>query len=176
MALGSIKKSAVVKMPKMDIDPGDSKKQAAKKRSQFIGAFQKSAQGTEKTVSYWLSEAVQEKTWHWPRDTKRQSGAFVPKGLRDIVDTGALDKSKKVNTVFGKTQAKLQVRYTVPYAAIVHWGGYVVPYGNRFARAVYLPPRPWIKGIFAYQGGTEGESDEFGYLSEIKEKMLSQLG
>lgn len=176
MALDNIKLTAVVKMPKMALDPGDTKKQALKKTTAFVGAFQKAAQGTERNVGYWLTEAVQEKVWDWPRATQRQNGAWVPKGIRDIVDTGNLNASKKVSTSFGKTQAKLLVRYTAPYASIVHWGGYIVPYGNQKLDAVYLPPRPWIKGIFLYQGATGGESDEFGYLDQIREKMLKSLG
>lgn len=176
MALDSIKLTTVVKMPRMTVDPGDTKKQALKKKTAFVGAFQRAAQGTQRNVGYWLTEAVQEKTWDWPRDTQRQNGAYVTKGMRDIVDTGNLDKSKKLNTSFGKTQSRLTVRYTAPYAGLVHWGGYITPYGNPKARAVYLPPRPWIKGIFMYQGATGGESDEFGYLEEIKEKMLESLG
>ena len=49
--------------------------------------------------------------------------------------------------MFIATDAKdhVSATYNSPYANLVHYGGYVTPYGNPDAAAVYVPGRPWIK-------------------------------
>lgn len=64
-------------------------------------------------------------------------------GSRDIVDTGALKNSLSITTSGGR----ISITYSVPYAGIVHYGGYIRPYGNPYAEPVYLPPRPWIGAV-----------------------------
>ncbi len=78
-----------------------------------------------------LDMALMAPVWSW-------SG-----GARDIFDTGALAASGSV-TWNGKS---LVINYLAPYADIVHNGGYIFPYGNKSARPVYLPGRPWISAV-----------------------------
>lgn len=171
-----IKVSSKMKLPKVKLDGTETKKAAAKKRGEFVSAFQKSAFSVEKQVSYWLDEALQEATWQWPRPTMRKSGEWVPAGSRNVVDTGKLYKSKKLQTTFGSTQAKLSVSYSAPYAALVHWGGYVMNYGDPTKGQTYMKPRPWIQAVFSTKSDADsGQTDRFGFLEAIKEEMLSQL-
>jgi len=76
-----------------------------------------------------LNTAVSSSVWAWSTG-----------GARDIVDTGALRDSLSI-TVNGDD---IDISYGVPYASLVHNGGYIRPYGNANIAAVYLPGRPWI--------------------------------
>lgn len=68
-------------------------------------------------------------------------------GTGDIVDSGALRNSLEVSA----TQGKITIRYEEDYAALVHYGGYITPYGNPSIEKVYIPPRPWVQSVL--QGG-----------------------
>lgn len=84
-------------------------------------------------------------------------------GSADIYDTGELLASGTVSV----TGNGVSISYDAPYAALVHYGGYVSPYGNQSAR-VYLPPRPWIESIL--NGGGPVAQFDFAsyYMEEIK--------
>lgn len=88
-----------------------------------------------------LNNAMDSKIWGWRADgtTFRKNGE-VATSPRNIVDTGALKKSLRTNISMGN----INIAYREPYSRIVHYGGYVVPYGNPNATKVYMPPRPWI--------------------------------
>ena len=77
-----------------------------------------------------LNAAMSSSAWQW------RTG-----GSRDIVDTGALKSSLSITFSGGS----FQISYSEPYAALVHWGGYIYPYGNKGAERIYLPGRPWVE-------------------------------
>ena len=83
-----------------------------------------------------LTNALRSSVWSWKG------------GSRDIYDTGELARSVRVEA----TGDGIRVSYSAPYADIVHNGGYVQPYGNKNARPVYLPPRPWVSSVLYGQG------------------------
>lgn len=96
-------------------------------------------------------------------DAALRAGVWsTPSGAADIYETGELLSSGSVTV--GPTG--VTVSYDAPYAALVHYGGYIHPYGNMSAR-VYLPPRPWLDSVV--RGG--GPVPEFDfkryYLEEI---------
>lgn len=68
-------------------------------------------------------------------------------GTADIYDTGLLLKSGSVVS----TGDGIAISYTAPYASLVHYGGYIHPYGNTNTK-VYLPPRPWIQSVLTGNG------------------------
>lgn len=72
----------------------------------------------------------------------RRSWGWID-GARDIVDTGALMNSVQ----FVDSGDGFSLYYSEPYANLVHYGGYINPYGNPNAR-VYLPARPWVQLTF----------------------------
>lgn len=84
-------------------------------------------------------------------------------GTADIYDTGELLQSGKV-LVSGNG---ITIIYDTPYAALVHYGGYVVPYGNASAEKVYLPPRPWVEAVL--NGG--GPVPKFDFVSLYKAEI-----
>ena len=98
-----------------------------------------------------LNTAVESEVWAWPRDTER---TFEVVGSpRDIIDTGKLRDSLVINEKFGQTKSTIEVKYTTPYAALMHYGGMVQPYGNPYAATVSIPGRPWITATWE---GTHG--------------------
>lgn len=172
--MNDMKFKARLKFPKMELKGTETKKEAAKIRGEFVSACQKATYGMQRDVGYWLNEAIEEATWSWPRATQRKNGSYVAPGLRNIVDTGNLKQSLKIATNFGKTQSSLVIKYTAPYAALVHYGGYIRPYGNQNAKAVYLPARPWISNTLM-GAADEGSSDLFDFTGLFKERVSAQL-
>jgi hypothetical protein len=69
-------------------------------------------------------------------------------GTSDIIDSGELLNSSRVNVT---SNSRISIQYDVPYAALVHYGGYIRPYGNQNADLVYLPPRPWVQTVLESQ-------------------------
>ena len=67
---------------------------------------------------------------------------------RDIVDTGRLKESLEIKTDFKQTKIGFSVSYNTPYAAFVHYGGVMKPYGNKSAADVVIPARPWVQAVF----------------------------
>lgn len=96
----------------------------------------------QSTLKQLLDDAMESKEWGWQYGdgiTQRKNGELAY-GIRNIVDTGVLKESLRMNI----DQGFVNVAYREPYALITHFGGYVQPYGNPNARPVYLPPRPWV--------------------------------
>jgi phage gpG-like protein len=87
-------------------------------------------------------------------------------GDSDIIDSGDLLNSQTV-TVQG---TQISIDYDVPYAALVHYGGYILPYGNVNATRVYLPPRPWVAEVLA---GNYQSIDLREVYKELVRRLLS---
>lgn len=76
-------------------------------------------------------------------------------GSRDIIDTGELRDSAQIGT----DGRRISVSYNTPYANLVHYGGYIYPYGNVNIERVYLPGRPWVDATFGIADGPMGPVD-----------------
>ena len=94
-----------------------------------------------------LTAALRSSVWAWSD------------GARDIYDTGELASSVSVTA----SSNGIRVSYSAPYASLVHDGGYIFPYGNKRARPVYLPPRPWVRSVL-YGGGPVPRFDFDGFI------------
>lgn len=70
-------------------------------------------------------------------------------GNRDIIDTGELKDSLSITI----GTSGVEIKYDSEYAALVHYGGYIQPYGNPNADSVYLPARPWIDAVLGEAPG-----------------------
>jgi hypothetical protein len=106
--------------------------------------------------------------WDWPNSTLRfrslfqggktvktkyGTGVLIPKGQRDIVDTGFLLSSQQAPQVSGNS---LSIVWTAPYAGEVLRGQYPDPYFSPISRKLIgpvgpKPPRNWIEGAFQAQ-------------------------
>ena len=136
--------------PKAKVNTAKERKEAV---AALIRGIQKGASRIESYLPPLLNKAMESKTWDWPNDTLRQNGSTAGR-TRDIVDTGKLRDSLKVSTKFLKTKTTFNVTYGAPYAALVHEGGYILPYGDSFKDPKYIPGRPWVTA--ALEGGYDG--------------------
>jgi hypothetical protein len=96
-------------------------------------------------------------------DDALRSGVWLTRsGPADIYETGELLASGSVTV----DQNGLTIAYDAPYAALVHFGGYIHPYGNLQAR-VYLPPRPWVQSVLNGGGPVPQFDFQQYYTQEI---------
>ena len=121
-------------IPKADSKNESKKMQAAMRRAVTRGA-QKGAIYVEEGLRVALDNSLRS-NWDW---------SYGP--ARDIVDTGKLLKSLEIKTNYLQTKIGFQISYNTPYAAFVHYGGVIKPYGNQNARDVLIPGRPWVQAI-----------------------------
>lgn len=76
-------------------------------------------------------------------------------GTDDIIDSGALRNSLEVTAA----QGRITIEYGEVYAALVHYGGYIAPYGNPNIEKIYIPPRPWVESVL--RGGGPVDAIDF---------------
>lgn len=95
---------------------------------QLTDAIAKSNSIFADSVRKILDEAIRDPRW----------------GDGGVYETGALMNSLEIST----TAKQIQVNYTEPYAALQHYGGYILPYGNTNLSKVYIPGRPWVTTAF----------------------------
>ena len=88
-------------------------------------------------------------------------------GPTDIISTGELMSSGKVTA----NADGIKISYDTPYAMLVHYGGYVLPYGNSAAHMVYLPPRPWVDSVLNGNGPVK----QFDFSKYYKEEMEKEF-
>ena len=86
------------------------------------------------------------------------------------VDTGKLKNSLEIREKFSQTKVGFSIIYKTPYAAFVHYGGVIQPYGNRNAAAVTIPGRPWVEKAL------EGFDIRTPFDQGIQEAWSAQFG
>lgn len=112
-----------IQMPKVAGKADTKKMQAAIKTALSKGA-QKGATYVQKSLGTALDQSI------------TSVGA---------VDTGRLKNSLEIRPKFAQTKVGFSIIYKTPYAAFVHYGGVMRPYGNPNAATVAIPGRPWIE-------------------------------
>lgn len=104
-------------------------------------------------------DAMASKVWTWPRQSKRgvggitlseiakrwQSASFNTGSPRSVNDTGNLAASSS-GPIF-KGSEGIEWIWTADYAAFVHDGAWIHPWGNMRASKVLLPARPWTEAV-----------------------------
>jgi phage gpG-like protein len=123
--------------------------------ARFQAASQRAAERIAVDLKAALSDAMRSSVWS------------TPSGSGDIVDTGELLASGTVTV----NKDGVTIAYDAPYAALVHFGGYINPFGNTRVR-VYLPPRPWVESVL-FGGGPVEEFDFSRYYQEEFQKVFS---
>ena len=81
--------------------------------------------------------------WDFPDDGVFSDGA------------GSYCDSKKLKVGYLQTKTTVEIKYTAPYANLVHFGGMVRPYGATGRTLKPLPPRPWISAVLNGGWGIE---------------------
>ena len=142
-----------------------------KERQEALAALVKGVQGGARRIESYLptllNKAMESSVWNWPRPTERQNGSIAGT-TRDIVDTGALKNSLSINVKFLKTKTNFMIKYGAPYAALIHEGGYIAPYGRADLVARSIPGRPWITAVM--DGGYSGIES-----IDIQSEMLTAI-
>ena len=129
--------------PKIDMKDNTPKMRRAMNSAIVEGTIKSSAY-VQRDLKIALDKAMDSSIWKWPGTTLRKNGATAGPS-RNIVDTGKLKGSLVIAEKHMKTKTSLQIKYNSPYANIVHYGGAVLPYGNKNANTVLIPGRPWVQ-------------------------------
>ena len=155
MALSDFKYSTKVEIlaPKFEAKADDKKYNKAARAAITAGMI-KASSYVKTELSLALDNAMTANAWSWPGDTLRKSGEVAGR-QRDIIDMGRLYGSQEIKEKFLKTKTVFNIIYKTPYAALVHYGGVIQPYGNSNAAAVTVPGRPWITATLQGTHGIE---------------------
>ena len=151
-----------VQMPKVEVKDNSPamKKRVSKALSK--GTL-KASSYVEKNLKIALDKAMTS-MWTWTS------------GSRDIIDTGKLKNSLKLTAVFNQTKVSWQIQYRTPYAAFVHYGGVIKPYGNRNARDVLIPARPWVQAVMEGSYGQEKFDIKTPFDEGMAEAFATEFG
>ena len=108
-----------------------------------------------------FQDAIGSRVWDHPRPTVRSNGQTVT-APRNIVDLGIL----KASNSFEINGNLVTYQWAVNYAAAQHWGANIYPWGNKKAKKVNLPPKPWTSAVL----GTikVGGIQPYDYKSTLK--------
>ena len=152
------------KTPKVKIET-NTKKERQAAMAGLIKGIQAGGAQVESALPALLDEALESNVWSWPGQTFRQNGSMAG-STRNIVDTGKLKGSGTVKAKFLKTKTVFLIEYKAPYAALVHEGGYVLPYGDSSRERKFIPGRPWISAVLTGQQPGVKYLDVESYMAE----------
>lgn len=128
-------------------------------------------------------DAMKSAVWVWPRPSKRGVGgnslsniskkykkaSYNTNSPRSIVDSGALSDSGDFTNGYGSASWI----WSVDYAAAVHDGAWIYPWGNQKAQKLLLPARPWTTAVLFGHPHYSGEIYPFSdRLAQAIEKKL----
>ena len=139
--------------PKIDMKDNTPKMRKAMNSALVEGTIKASAY-VQRDLRIALDKAVTAPGWAWPGTTIRGNGSIAGTA-RNIIDSGKLKRSLVLSEKNLKTKTVIQIKYNTPYAAFVHYGGAIQPYGNRNANTVIIPGRPWIQATLTGSNGIE---------------------
>ena len=100
-----------------------------------------------------FNAALDEKKWAWPRTSANGKGT-----TRSINDTGGLVGSGDYDV----NGLKAEWSWNKKYAAAVHDGAWIYPWGDKSKEKVELPPRPWTTAVLKGAPGYSGETYDIG--------------
>ena len=115
-----------------------------------------------------LSKGAQKGATYIQKDLKKVLDTSIKK--YKAIDTGKLKDSLEIKAKFAQTKVGFEIIYKTPYAAFVHYGGVMRPYGNPNAATVTIPGRPWISD------GLEGFNLKAPFDKGIGEAWKAQFG
>lgn len=122
----------------------------------FAGKAQRAAVIATRMIAPEMNAAFQDAmgspVWEWPRETIRRgtldsSGKRGPgyrvTSPRNIVDQGRLRQSNE----YVISGTLVLFKWTEPYAAAVHYGAEIYPWGDKSKAKVKLPARQWTDAV-----------------------------
>ena len=162
-----------LKAPAFKVKPSDPK--VLKKANAALGkGVLKGSTYVEQSLRVALNSALEASVWggFTPRAPYTSPGGQLrTTGVRNITDTGRLKKSLKLTTKYSQTKAIVNIAYTAPYAALVHYGGAIQPWGNPNASTVTLPGRPWVTATLNGTNGIEKVDLKTPFLRGVNEAL-----
>jgi hypothetical protein len=159
------------------------------------GLARRAEQAAERAVAIVMGElgaAFQQsftaKAWDWPRDlpTRKLKGATLAEKIasyqagdgvragnpRNLIDTGLAGlRGAYSMEMLGKYRAKFT--WSKDYATAVHEGASIFPWGNRQARRVILPARPWTRAVLGQE--QVGAIKPFPFDKRLKDVWLAKF-
>ena len=156
---------------------------AAKGQKAFQDAAKQAMKETAAELDGRFDDAISSAVWPWPRESKRGlSGSTVGERAkswakagfntstpRSIVDSGELKQSKN----FKLNGLEASWTWTANYAAAVHEGARIHPWGNPRNGTVSLPGRPWTDAVLV--GGTSANIPVFDFPTEFSKRLTRRL-
>jgi len=164
-----------------------------KVRVDSAGLYRRAEQAAERATETVMGElfgafqrSFTAKAWDWPRDlpTRKLKGATLAEKIRsyeagegvsggsprNLIDVGNLRQTGSFQ-MRGKYQARFT--WSADYATAVHEGASIYPWGNRQARRVILPARPWTRAVL----GTENVSaiKPFPFQKRLKDVWIAKF-
>lgn len=115
-----------------------------------------------------VNRSLVSSVWYWPNVTQRKDGTEAG-SPRDIFDTGSLYVAHKYTSSVSKTKGTVMLHVQSPYAAIVHFGGVIQPYGNPNLPSFIYPARPWISAAMLGERGLPKPDFEGDITKAIQE-------
>lgn len=126
-----------------------------------------------------FDDAISSSVWPWPRSSKRGLGGstvgerakawkdagFNTGSPRSIVDSGDLKQSR----TFSLNGLQAQWVWTADYAAFVHEGATIRPWGDPSNKPVRLPARPWTTAVL--EGGTSANIEVYDFATEVSKRI-----
>ena len=88
---------------------------------------------------------------------------------RSIYDMGSLAQSRN----FELTGLHATWSWNVKYAAAVHEGASIYPWGNKGSGKVQLPGRPWTTAVLI--GGTPGMVPVYDFTGNLSKRIADYL-
>ena len=164
---------------KIDIDLAA----AAGSSKAFQDAAKQAMKETAAELDGRFDDAISGAYWPWPRASKRglsgstvgeRAKSWAAKGFntstpRSIVDSGELKQSKN----FKLNGLEASWTWTANYAAAVHEGARIHPWGDPKNGTVNLPGRPWTDAVLV--GGTAGNVPVFDFTTEFSKRLSRRL-
>jgi hypothetical protein len=150
--MASLSFKAALELPRPKAQAQDTKALQKKAESAITKGVLRGGKYVQQDLRAALDLALESPSWSWPRETLRVNGSTAGTS-RDIIDTGKLKSSLKFTEKNAQTKTGITITYTTPYAAMVHYGGAMQPYGNPRAATVIIPGRPWVTAVMT---GTHG--------------------
>lgn len=129
-----------------------------------------------------FKSALSDNVWSWPRQSKRgisggtlsevarnwNAASYNTPQQRNIWDSGNLSRSM----MFDVSGLKAEYIWTADYAAWVHDGARIHPFGNK-RKTVELPGRPWTTAVL--EGHPRYSGDIYDLPEELKKRISDIL-
>ena len=168
----------------LDGDPNAALRAAAEKAfatvaAELTGRFDSAISGEhwpwpDRTPRFGGSSSLEEARENWNTYTTGSGFGRRPKAVtgspRSIVDSGDLKQSRDFQ--LNKAALEANWAWNVDYAAAVHEGAYINPFGNK-NKVVQLPGRPWTEAVLV--GGTVAQGIEVYPVSENLKSYIAKF-